>query len=113
MFIKSRSKRTTTKLNPPPSPWRLPVIGNLHQLSLHPHRSLHSLSLRYGPLMLLHFGRVPTLVVSSADMAHDVMKTNDLKFADRPKRKAVSTFLNGGRDVAFSPYGESWRQFKV
>ncbi|KAG7532756.1 Cytochrome P450 [Arabidopsis thaliana x Arabidopsis arenosa] len=112
MFIKSRSKRTTTKLNPPPSPWRLPVIGNLHQLSLHPHRSLHSLSLRYGPLMLLHFGRVPTLVVSSADMAHDVMKTNDLKFADRPKRKAVSTFLNGGRDVAFSPYGESWRQFK-
>ncbi|EFH39837.1 hypothetical protein ARALYDRAFT_330954 [Arabidopsis lyrata subsp. lyrata] len=104
MFIKSRSKRTTTKLNPPPSPWRLPVIGNLHQLSLHPHRSLHSLSLRYGPLMLLHFGRVPTLVVLSADMAHDVMKTNDLKFADRPKRKAVSMFLNGGRDVAFSPF---------
>ncbi|EOA14698.1 hypothetical protein CARUB_v10027973mg [Capsella rubella] len=110
-FIKSLFGQTTTKLNSPPSPWRLPLIGNLHQLSLHPHRSLHSLSVRYGPLMLLHFGRVPTLVVSSADMAHDVMKTHDLKFASRPKRKAVATFLNG-KDVAFSPYGESWRQFK-
>ncbi|KAL0738211.1 hypothetical protein Bca4012_014421 [Brassica carinata] len=91
---------------------RLPVIGNLHQLSHHPHRSLHSLSLRYGRLMLLHFGRVPILVVSSADVAHDVMKTHDLKFANRPKSKAVDIIMNGGRDVAFSSYGEYWRQMK-
>ncbi|KAH0894368.1 hypothetical protein HID58_056797 [Brassica napus] len=83
----------------PPSPWRLPVIGNLHQLSRNPHRSLGSLSLRYGPLMLLHFGRVPILVVSSADTAHEVMKTHD-------------EFLNGGRNLAFSPYGEYWRHVK-
>lgn len=115
LFQKSLFKRTTTtpELNPPPSPWRLPVIGNLHQLSLHPHRAFHSLSLRYGPLMLLHFGRVPVLVVSSADVAHDIMKTHDLKFANRPKTKAVDIIMNGGRDVAFSSYGEYWRQMKV
>ncbi|CAL9226172.1 unnamed protein product [Arabidopsis halleri] len=113
LILKSFLKRTTTtKPNRPPSPWRLPVIGNLHQLSLHPHRSFRSLSLRYGPLMLLHFGRVPTLVVSSADVAHDVMKTHDLKFANRPKTKAVDIIMNGGRDVAFSSYGEYWRQMK-
>ncbi|XP_019086168.1 PREDICTED: putative cytochrome P450 71A28 [Camelina sativa] len=112
-FLNPLLKRTiTTKLNQPPSPWRLPVIGNLHQLSLHPHRSFRSLSLRYGPLMLLHFGRVPTLVVSSADVAHDVLKTHDLKFANRPKTKAVDIIMNGGRDVAFSSYGEYWRQMK-
>ncbi|XP_010469800.1 PREDICTED: indoleacetaldoxime dehydratase-like [Camelina sativa] len=105
-------KRTVTKVNRPPSPWRLPLIGNLHQLSLHPHRSLRSLSLGYGPLMLLHFGRVPILVVSSGEAAHEVMKTHDHKFANRPRSKAVHGLMNGGRDVVFAPYGEYWRQMK-
>ena len=113
LFLKPLLTRiTTTKVKLPPSPWRLPVIGNLHQLSLHPHRSLHSLSLRYGPLMLLHFGCVPVLVVSSAEVAHDVMKTHDIKFSNRPRTKTVNKLLNG-REIAFSPYGEYWRQAKV
>ncbi|KAG7568865.1 Cytochrome P450 superfamily [Arabidopsis thaliana x Arabidopsis arenosa] len=111
-LFKQFLKRTAIKVNLPPSPWRLPVIGNLHQLSLHPHRSLHSLSLRYGPLMLLHFGRVPILVVSSGEAAHEVLKTHDLKFANRPRSKAVHGLMNGGRDVVFGPYGEYWRQMK-
>lgn len=111
-LLKQFLKRTANKVNLPPSPWRLPLIGNLHQLSLHPHRSLHSLSLRYGPLMLLHFGRVPILVVSSGEAAQEVLKTHDLKFANRPRSKAVHGLMNGGRDVVFGPYGEYWRQMK-
>ncbi|VVB05220.1 unnamed protein product [Arabis nemorensis] len=88
------------------------MIGNLHQLSLQPHHSLRCLSLRYGPLMLLYFGCTPVFIVSSADIAHDVMKTHDLKCANRPKTKVVDKILSGGRDVAFSPYGEYWRQMK-
>ncbi|MFS7910595.1 putative indoleacetaldoxime dehydratase [Helianthus anomalus] len=49
--------------NLPPSPWKLPVIGNLHQLGSHPHRALQALSQKYGPVMHLHFGSVPTLIV--------------------------------------------------
>ncbi|KAL9817313.1 Cytochrome P450 71A19 [Arabidopsis thaliana] len=62
--------------------------------------------------MLLHFGRTPVLIVSSADVAHDVMKTHDLVCANRPKTKVVDKILSGGRDVAFAPYGEYWRQMK-
>ncbi|CAD5319976.1 putative indoleacetaldoxime dehydratase [Arabidopsis thaliana] len=112
LLLRRFLKRTATKVNLPPSPWRLPVIGNLHQLSLHPHRSLRSLSLRYGPLMLLHFGRVPILVVSSGEAAQEVLKTHDHKFANRPRSKAVHGLMNGGRDVVFAPYGEYWRQMK-
>ncbi|CAA7056478.1 unnamed protein product [Microthlaspi erraticum] len=106
-------KQTTRKKGKtPPSPRRLPLIGNLHQLGRHPHRSLCYLSHRYGPLMLLHFGRVPVLVVSSADAARDVLKTHDLVFASRPRSKTYEKLLYNGRDVALAPYGEYWRQMK-
>ncbi|KAL7094228.1 hypothetical protein ACP275_11G089300 [Erythranthe tilingii] len=69
----------------PPSPRKLPVIGNLHQVGSSPHRSLHSLSRKHGPFMLLRFGRVPVLVVSSADAAREIMKNQDAIFSNRPK----------------------------
>ncbi|KAM0945572.1 putative costunolide synthase [Dioscorea sansibarensis] len=99
------------KHNLPPSPPALPIIGNLLQLSSHPHRSFHALSQSYGPLMLLHIGQVPTLVVSSPATALDVLKTHDLAFAGRPFSKPFSK-LSNGLNVSFSPYGHYWRQTK-
>ncbi|XP_042037845.1 cytochrome P450 71A6-like [Salvia splendens] len=94
----------------PPSPPKLPLIGNLHQLGPLPHRSLQSLSRRYGPLMLLHFGTVPVLIVSSAEAAREIMKNQDLIFSNRPQLSIASRLFYNNRDVAFAPYGEYWRQ---
>ncbi|KAB2614421.1 cytochrome P450 71A3-like [Pyrus ussuriensis x Pyrus communis] len=74
----SSASATTANNSLPPSPPKLPIIGNFHQLGLHPHRSLLALSKRHGPLMLLHFGSVPVLVVSSAEAAREIMKTHDI-----------------------------------
>ncbi|XVF49752.1 hypothetical protein PTKIN_Ptkin04bG0038800 [Pterospermum kingtungense] len=101
-----------TKLMLPPSPTKLPIIGNLHNIRSHPHRSLRHLAQHYGPLMLLHFGSVPVLVVSSADAANEIMKTNDLIFADRPKSSVFQKLLYDYKDVSSAPYGEYWRQMK-
>ncbi|KAJ7945792.1 Cytochrome P450 [Quillaja saponaria] len=100
------------KKNLPPSPLKLPILGNLHQLGLLPHRSLQSLAQTYGPLMLLHFGRVRFLVISSADAACEVMKTQDIIFVNRPRTRMTDKLLYDSKDVTFSPYGEYWRQVK-
>ncbi|XP_057787923.1 cytochrome P450 736A117-like [Salvia miltiorrhiza] len=107
MLLKPSSKR---KL--PPSPPKLPIIGNLHQLGLLGHQDLHSLSQKHGPLMLLHLGSVPALIVSSADSAREITRTHDLIFANRPAYKAFKKLIYGCKNVTLSPYGEYWRQMK-
>ncbi|KAL7161604.1 hypothetical protein ACSBR2_042134 [Camellia fascicularis] len=103
---------TDHKILPPPSPPKLPIVGNLHQLGLFPHCSLRSLAQKYGPLMQLHFGSVPVLVVSSAVAAREIMKTHDLAFSSRPKTSIATRLIYNSKDVAFSPYGEYWRQVR-
>ncbi|MED6195856.1 hypothetical protein PIB30_041885 [Stylosanthes scabra] len=103
---------STSRKRSLPSPLKFPIIGNLHQLGLYPHRTLHSLAKRYGPLMLLHLGRVPVLVVSSAEGAREIMKTHDLVFASRPQRKLFDILVYGSKDVSTAPYGEYWRQLR-
>nr|GMD31383.1 cytochrome P450 71A3-like [Ipomoea batatas] len=98
--------------NLPPSPPKLPLLGNILQLGSHPHRSLQKLSTHYGPLMLLHFGSVPVLIASSPDAARAIMKDHDLVFSDRPASSMANRLLYGSKDVAFAPYGEYWRQVR-
>ncbi|PIA51526.1 hypothetical protein AQUCO_01100407v1 [Aquilegia coerulea] len=98
--------------NLPPSPPKLPIIGHLHCLGTLPHRSLQALSEKYGPLMLLQLGQTPALVVSSAAMAKQIMKTHDIIFANRPITTASKLFLYGCKDITFAPYGEYWRQMR-
>jgi len=98
--------------NLPPSPPKLPIIGNLHQLGNHVHRTLQSLAQTYGPLMLLHFGKVPVLIVSNAEAAREVLKTHEHVFCSRPHRKMSDIIVYDSKDVASAPYGNYWRQIR-
>ncbi|RVW68067.1 Cytochrome P450 83B1 [Vitis vinifera] len=97
----------------PPGPPGLPFIGNLHQMdNSAPHRYLWQLSKQYGPLMSLRLGFVPTIVVSSAKIAKEVMKTQDLEFASRPSLIGQQRLSYNGLDLAFSPYNDYWREMR-
>uniref|UniRef100_A0A7N0RC41 Cytochrome P450 n=1 Tax=Kalanchoe fedtschenkoi TaxID=63787 RepID=A0A7N0RC41_KALFE len=106
---------TTGRLPLPPGPKRLPIIGNMHQLArgpLLPHQQLRELAKQYGPLMYLQLGEVPTLVISSPEMAKEALKTHDAIFADRPYFISSSVMSYDSKNISFAPYGDYWRQLR-
>ncbi|CAN1163413.1 Cytochrome P450 83B1 [Linum perenne] len=99
--------------NLPPGPPALPFIGNLFQIDASaPHRYLWKLSQFHGPLMTLKQGRVCILVVSSAKMAREIMKTHDLIFCNKQSVVGQQKLSYNGLDLAFAPYGPYWREMK-
>ncbi|GMY30997.1 cytochrome P450 71D11-like [Fagus crenata] len=111
--IGKKSKTNHSTLNLPPGPWKLPIIGNMHQLvgSL-PHCALRDMAKKHGPLMHLRLGEVSTIVVSSPEIAREVMKTHDVIFASRPTSLTIKIFTYDSTDIIFAPYGNYWRQLR-
>ncbi|MFS7951423.1 putative cytochrome P450 [Helianthus anomalus] len=110
--VKCLSFDFKNRKNIPPSPRKLPIIGNFHQLGSSPDLNLQLLSQKYGAIMLLQLGSIPTLVASSAAAAQEIMKTHDLSFCSRPSLTMANILLYGSKGISFSPYGEYWRQLK-
>ncbi|XP_050257491.1 cytochrome P450 CYP736A12-like isoform X1 [Quercus robur] len=95
----------------PPGPRSLPIIGNFHMLGSLPHRALENLAKKYGPIMSLRLGHVPTIVVSSSQTAELFLRTHDAVFASRPIFQA-SKIIGMSKGIAFSEYGPYWRSLR-
>ncbi|KAG5589207.1 hypothetical protein H5410_039721 [Solanum commersonii] len=97
----------------PPGPWKLPIIGNLHQLGIsRPYITLKELSKKYGPLMHLKLGERSTIVISSYKILKELMKTSDTILSHRPELLVSETMAYNGGDIAFAPYGDYWKQMR-
>ncbi|XP_062116103.1 cytochrome P450 71AP13-like [Humulus lupulus] len=110
-YLLFHNNKAATKigLKLPPSPSKLPIIGNLHQLGTKPHISLRDLSQKYGPIFYMQLGHIPTVIVSSPKVAEEVYKTHDLVFSNRPQIIAAKYLFYNCKDIGFSQYGSYWR----
>ncbi|CAN6372990.1 unnamed protein product [Urochloa humidicola] len=115
LLLKIKRQRDGHGVRLPPGPWRLPVIGSLHHLlgKPHIHRTLAYFARRLNaPLMYLKLGDVPVVVVTSADAACEVLKTNGAVFASRPLSPTIEIMMADGEGLTFAPYGDLWRKLR-
>ncbi|CAJ1925812.1 unnamed protein product [Sphenostylis stenocarpa] len=96
----------------PPGPYPLPIIGNLLELSNKPHQSLAKLAKMHGPLMSLKMGQITTIVVSSAEMAKEVLLTHDHLLSNRTIPQSVSVLNHENYSLAFIPVSPLWRDLR-
>uniref|UniRef100_A0A0D6QS94 Cytochrome P450 n=1 Tax=Araucaria cunninghamii TaxID=56994 RepID=A0A0D6QS94_ARACU len=98
----------------PPHPPSWPIIGHLHLLNkpLPLHRTLFSLSQRYGPIMYLQLGCRPLLVISSSHLGKECFTTNDRIFATRPNVCAGKYMAYDNKILGLAPYGPYWRDMR-
>lgn len=106
----SKRKMKDSKL--PPGPIGFPIFGSLHLLGKFPHHDLHRLAKKYGPIMYMRLGLVPTVVISSPQAAELILKTNDLVFASRPANEAAKYITYEQKTLSFAPYGSYWRNVR-
>ncbi|XP_047949716.1 premnaspirodiene oxygenase-like [Salvia hispanica] len=107
---KSKNGNPTKQL--PPGPRKLPIIGNLHQMRNPPFRRFRDLSNHHGPLMHLKLGDCNAIVVSSPEIAKEMLKDLDPSFANRPQNIATKIMWYNSSDVVFCPYNDYWRQMR-
>ncbi|KAK3432354.1 hypothetical protein EUGRSUZ_E04245 [Eucalyptus grandis] len=96
----------------PPSPPGLPILGHLHLLKEPVHRTLHSLTERYGDVLLLKFGVRKVLVTSNPSVAEECFTRNDIIFANRPDTLAGKHLNYNSTTIGFISYGDHWRNLR-
>lgn len=104
----TRRRSRTSRL--PPGPTGLPLVGSLPFLDRNLHACFAGLAAKYGPVFAIRLGSKVEIVVTSPELAHEVLRDKDPVFSNR-------VIPDAGRAVAFDgvenivgvPVGPKWR----
>ncbi|XVF41192.1 hypothetical protein PTKIN_Ptkin01aG0260400 [Pterospermum kingtungense] len=66
----------------------------------------------YGPIYKLSIGQKLCVIISSPSLAKEVVRDQDITFANRNPTIAALALSFGGKDIAFMPYGPEWRMLR-
>ena len=96
-------QRLRLKLPPGPHPW--PILGNLSKIKPVRFRCFAEWSQTYGPIMSVWLGSNLHVIVSSSELAKEVLKENDQQMADRNMSRSSARFTRDGNDLVWANYG--------
>ncbi|KAG6651422.1 geraniol 8-hydroxylase-like [Carya illinoinensis] len=109
-FRITRSTAISKKLPPGPKPF--PILGNLLDLGDKPHKSLAKLAQIHGPIMSLKLGQVTTIIISSAEMAKEVLQTHDQLLSNRTIPDTVRAHKQDEFGLPWIPISTRWRNLR-
>jgi trans-cinnamate 4-monooxygenase len=97
----------------PPGPSGAPIVGNWLQVGddLN-HRNLMGYARRFGDVFLLRMGIRNLVVVSSPELAKEVLHTQGVEFGSRTRNVVFDIFTGNGQDMVFTVYGDHWRKMR-
>jgi len=67
---------------------------------------------KYGDVFMLRMGQRNLVVVSSPEVAKDVLHTQGVEFGSRTRNVVFDIFTGNGQDMVFTVYGEHWRRMR-
>jgi trans-cinnamate 4-monooxygenase len=107
------SKIRGRKLRLPPGPIPVPIFGNWLQVGddLN-HRNLAAMARKFGEVFLLRMGIRNLVVVSSPELAKEVLHTQGVEFGSRTRNVVFDIFTGNGQDMVFTVYGDHWRKMR-
>ncbi|XP_074573808.1 cytochrome P450 703A2-like [Curcuma longa] len=112
-LLRAAEKRhRVSKLRLPPGPARWPIVGNLTQLGLLPHKDMARFCSSYGPLVYLRLGAVDAITTDDPAVVREILVRQDDLFASRPKLVSAFQLSYGGRDIAFASMGPQWKRLR-
>jgi ferulate-5-hydroxylase len=100
------------KLPYPPGPRGYPIIGNMGMMDQLTHRGLARLSRQYGGLCHLQMRGLHVVVVSTPEIAREVLQVQDIVFANRPANVAIVYLTYDRADLGCANYGSFWCQMR-
>ncbi|KAE9597660.1 putative cytochrome P450 [Lupinus albus] len=108
--LRSFFKKENYKL--PPGPSLLTILGNLHEFWKKPPQTMANLANIYGPIMCFKEGYSTSVIISSPELAKEVLKTHDLLFSDRMIPQVITSLNHDCLSLPFLPVSPLWRDLR-
>ena len=112
VLISNFGSKTPKSPKLPPGPSPFPIIGNILELGHQPHQALAKLSQTYGPIMRLKLGNITTIVISSPQLAKEVLHKNDQISSYRTVPDTLRAHDHHIYSVGWMPPSTQWRTLR-
>ncbi|KAJ0419163.1 putative cytochrome P450 [Aspergillus carlsbadensis] len=110
VYLATRRKPTSS-LPLPPGPKPLPLIGNIHQApKSHGWRIYQQWSKEYGPIVHVNMLGQHVIILSSTEVAHEILAKRGAAFSDRPRLFLANELALKGLNILMMNYTPQFRQ---
>ncbi|KAF9810823.1 hypothetical protein IEO21_06771 [Rhodonia placenta] len=112
-FVYARWIRRWSRVHHPPGPSPLPLLGNVYQLpDGHKERTMSDWAVVFGKLVYVSFFRTRVLIVSSLDVAQEIMEKRSMHYSDRPRLVHMQEMMQWTSHLGYAASGEDFRKHR-